>query len=522
MARCVSVLCFALIIGSCSSPRIEADILFVHGQVYPGDTEEPRNWDVAVKGERVVFVGEGGAERVKAKETIDITGKVLCPGFIDPHTHALSDLLSDTHHLNPNYLTQGVTTVFVGNDGGGPLHPAQLRQRLEEKGVGTNVGIYAGHGTIRREVMGMADRAPEEFEMEKMKEWVKIAMEEGAFGLSTGLYYAPGSFADTEEVIGLASVAAKMGGIYESHIRDESSYSIGLLSAIRETLIIGSRTGIPVHISHIKALGVDVWGMSREVVALVDSAHKAGLAVTADQYPYIASGTSMVGALVPRWVLARGRNYVKTLNDPMLGPRAREAMRENMRKRGGAATLLISAAEDTALIGQNLAQLAQAWAMDTIDAAVEVIRRGGASIASFNMQEADLRYLMRQPWVMTCSDGSEGHPRKFGSFPKKIRQYVGEEKVLTLGEMIHRSSTLTARTLGITDRGLVQAGYWADLIIFDPAAIRDQATFEAPELLSVGMENVMVNGQWAIREGNLLPHARGKVLNKASVQDPAP
>jgi N-acyl-D-aspartate/D-glutamate deacylase len=348
-----------------------------------------------------------------------------------------------------------------------------------------------------------------------MKSLVAKAMDGGAIGLSTGLYYAPGSYANTDEVIALAKIAAAHGGIYDTHMRDESSYTIGLLASVRETIRIGEEAHIPVMISHIKALGADVWGQSAQVIALIEAARARGLNITASEYPYTASGTNVTASLVPRWAEADG-NLIKNLSDPALHDRLVKEMNENLVRRGGPDSLLMTSAKDKSIVGKTLAAIAKERNETPVDAAIEIVKNGGSSVASFNMKDADIEAFMKQPWVMTCSDGSEGHPRKYGTFPRKLRDYVlteGPDKpVITLPFAVRSSMSLTAATLGLKDRGLLKPGYFADVLVFDPRTIRDNATYENPRIDSAGVHYLTVNGQLAIDNGTLTPTLAGRPL----------
>jgi N-acyl-D-aspartate/D-glutamate deacylase len=294
-------------------------------------------------------------------------------------------------------------------------------------------------------------------------------------------------------------------------MRDESSYNIGLLASVKETLRIGREAHIPVMISHIKALGADVWGQSADVIALIDAARKEGLNVTASQYPYTASGTSVTASLVPRWAEADGK-LLQNIDDPAVRPRLIQEMTENLARRGGADSLLMTASKDKSILGKTLATIAAERHEDAITAALEIIKNGGSSVASFNMKESDIAAFMRQPWMMTCSDGSEGHPRKYGTFPRKIHQYVYEQHVITLPAAIRSSTSLTAETLGLKDRGLLKPGYFADILVFDPATFVDRATYEQPRLLATGVRYLTVNGQLAIDDGALTTKLAGRPL----------
>jgi N-acyl-D-amino-acid deacylase len=282
----------------------DLDLLILHGSLIDGSGSPAIHADVGIAGDRIVFVGPSAGR--KAKRVIDATGLIVTPGFIDPHTHTAEDLTDPKRGGNAPYLMQGVTTVVTGNDGSSPIDIATTEARWRTQGIGTNAALFIGQGTVRHEVLGMSDAAPTPDQLNQMRALVDTAMNDGAIGLSTGLYYAPGSYAKTEEVIELAKVASAHGGIYDTHMRDESSYTIGLLASVEETLRIGREAHIPVMISHIKALGADVWGQSMLVIAMIDAARKAGVNATASQYPYTASGTSVTASLVPRWAEAVG------------------------------------------------------------------------------------------------------------------------------------------------------------------------------------------------------------------------
>jgi N-acyl-D-amino-acid deacylase len=494
------------------SPLVHAqdlDLILRNGTVVDGSGSPSSHTDVGISGDRIVFVGSSAGK--KAKRVIDATGLVIAPGFIDPHTHTADDLTDPKRSRNEAYLMQGVTTVATGNDGDSPEHIGDTLAKWTRQGIGTNGVLFIGEGTVRREVMQMSDARPTPQQMERMKALVDSAMNQGAIGLSTGLYYAPGSYSTTEEIIELARVAAQHGGIYDTHMRDESTYNIGLMNSVRETLRIGKDANIPVMISHIKALGADVWGQSTDVIALIDDARKAGIRATASQYPYDASGTSVTASLVPRWAEADGK-LLKNIDDPALHQRLIQEMTENLRRRGGPETLLMTAAKDKSILGKNLAQIAQERNVSPIEAALQIIRAGGSGVASFNMKESDIEAFMKQPWVMTCSDGSEGHPRKYGTFPRKIHEYVYEKHVLSLEAAVRSSTSLPAETLGLKNRGQLKQGYFADVLIFDPKTFIDRATYEDPTVLATGVQYLLVNGKLAVDQGKLTTTLAGRAL----------
>lgn len=501
----VAPLLFATRAATQGTPGAPADLLIRNGRVIDGTGAAARTADVAITGDRITFVGDASKSNVTARRTIDARGLIVAPGFIDPHTHALEDLVSNDpkRRANLDFLMQGVTTVITGNDGGGPFEIARTLDKMKNDGIGSNAALLVGFGSVRQAVMKMSDAKAEGAQLDSMRKLVEKAMNEGALGMSTGLYYAPQSFTTTEEVIEMAKVAAKHGGIYDSHLRDESSYTIGLLGAIREAIRIGQEANMPVNISHIKALGVDVWGRSDSAIAIVEAARKAGRKVTADQYPYTASGSSVGASLLPRWAEVGGNDSLRArIADPAMRAKLVTDMTENLRRRGGAEALLISSTRDTSILGKRLSEIAAKRKVSPVEAAIQIILNGGAGVASFNMNEKDIEAFMRKPWVMTGSDGSGGHPRKYGTFPKKWSEYVRGKKVLTPEQFVHQSSALTAQTFGIKDRGLIASGKFADIVVFDDATFKDRSTYEKPTELAVGMKYVVVNGKVAVDGGS--------------------
>jgi N-acyl-D-aspartate/D-glutamate deacylase len=491
-----------------AAPR-PVDLIIRGGTVFTG-SGGPFVGDVAISGDRIAAVGR--RLRQPARRVIVARGMIVAPGFIDPHTHLADQLAADDAQarLIPALLMQGVTTAFIGNDGGGKRELAPVLGSAAGKPVGINYGAFVGFGEVRSAVLGEADRAPSAAELGRMRQMVAGAMCQGALGLSTGLFYAPQSFARTEEVIALAREAGARGGVYDSHLRDESSYTIGLAAAVDEALRIGREGRLPVNISHIKALGVDVHGQAPAIIARIEAARLAGQKVTADQYPWGASGTSLVAALVPRWAQDGGRPaLLKRFDDPAVASRLRAEMTDNLRRRGGAGSLLIT---QGAQKGRRLSDVAGAG--DPIAAAIGVIRVADPALVSFNQTEADIEAFMRRPWVMTGSDASVGHPRMFGSFARKYRHYVAERKVIPLRAFVERSTVLTADTFGLVGRGRLRRGAFADVVVFDPRLYAERATYQEPTRLAAGVRTVLVNGVVAVEAGRLTGAAAGRALAK--------
>ena len=510
-----SFLIFLLAVGTSFPQTRTVDLLIRGGVVMDGSGSEPVVEDIGIKGDRIDFVGDAKAAGISAARTLDAAGLIVSPGFIDPHTHTLEDLSDPERKSNIAYLMQGVTTVITGNDGGGPVSIAKTFETWTKQGIGTNAALLVGEGTVRRQVMNMSDEKPTSAQLDRMKGIIGEAMDGGALGMSTGLYYAPGSYATTEEIIELAKIVAAKDGVYDSHMRDESSYTIGLMGSIQETIRIGREAKIPVHISHIKALGTDVWGKSVDAIQVIQRARAAGIEVTADQYPYVASGTSVGASLLPRWAEAGGRDeLLKRIADPATRSRLTAEMEANLKRRGGANSLLIVGGRDKKLIGKRLDEIARQANKPPIDAALDIIKDGDASVASFNMNEKDIENFMRQDWVMTGSDGSGGHPRKYGTFPRKIHEYVLNRRIVSMPFAIRASSSLTAETFRIADRGRLTPGYFADVIVFDEKTIADRSTYEQPEIPAIGMKYVLVNGRLAVEDGKFTGALAGRPLSK--------
>jgi N-acyl-D-aspartate/D-glutamate deacylase len=513
-------LCFFLGLLVADQPTaVEADVLIRGVTIYDGSGKPGFRGDIALKGERIVGVGvvrTAGQPRI-----VDGTGLAAAPGFIDLHTHCdtgTPPLTDPVGRANLCYLRQGVTTVVTGNCGSGPADVGAYFKALETGRIGTNVIHQVPHNAVRQKVMGNANRAPTADELHRLESVVEQGMRDGAWGLSTGLYYTPGAYANLAELIALARVAARHGGHYASHMRDEGN---GLLASIDETLTIGREAGLPVHISHLKAFGPRNWGKAPDAISLITAARGRGQVVTADQYPYTASSTSLAAELIPpRFREGTGKDFVARLEDPVQGARLREAVAGRIRElKAGASTRIARYAQNPAWQGKTLDDLAHADNKDVLDLVLEIERRGGAQIVNFSMSEEDVRLIMRQPFVATASDGSSQvpgntvpHPRSYGCFARKIGRYAIEQQVIPVEVAVRSASGLPAEILRLADRGLLKAGYYADLVVFDPATYRDQATFDRPHQYAAGVRHLYVNGVPAIEDGRYTRALAGRVL----------
>lgn len=495
------------------------DLLIRNARVYDGMGNPWMRADVGIAGDRIAAVGP--LDQASATRTIDAAGLALAPGFIDVHSHAAGGLATaDLKHGQP-VLAQGITTVVVNPDGGGPVDLAAQRANYTKQGIGVNVALMVPHGSIRREVMNMTDRDPSPQELARMVELTTAGMKAGAFGLSSGLYYAPGSYSKTAEVVAMARAAAEFHGVYSSHIRDESDYSVGVLAAVQEVIDIAEQAGLIGIVTHVKALGPASHGLSFAIVQRIEAARARGIQVYTDQYPYGASGTGITGALIPRWAQVAGRDAMLRRIRGDEAKKILEEVRQNIARRGGAETLMISRyAVDPSIEGKNLAELADAAGTTPEQHALDLLQKGDASLVSFNMSERDIELLMRQPWTMTSTDGTlvplgqgKPHPRAYGAFPRKLRLYVNERGVIDLPFAIRSMTSLPAQVFGMKDRGQVRAGAYADLVIFDPAQVNDTATYQEPHQLAAGMTHVIVNGVLVRDAGAFTDALPGRVLS---------
>ncbi len=522
MIRLTAVLLLSvLLVRPAPAQQTSFDLIIRNGRVLDGNGNPWIRGDIGIRGDAIAAIGD--LSKATARRVIDAQDRYVTPGFIDVHSHAGPGLEDRELGAGLPLLAQGITTVVVNPDGGGPTDLAGQRQRLTTNGIGVNVALMVPHGSIRLKVLGMADVAPTAAQLAEMKTLVRQGMEAGAFGLSSGPYYAPGSYAKTDELVALAAIAAEHRGVYSSHIRDESDYSVGVLGAIEEVIQIAETAKLPGIVTHIKALGPNVWGFSMAAINRIEQARARGVEVFADQYPWDASSTGLSAALVPRWAQVGGDSATRRrFDDPKDRERLRAEMRVNLARRGGADRLMLSRHQaDPSLEGKTLQQIATARGTDAIETAIAILKAGGSGVVSFNMIEDDIAAFMKQPWTITSSDGGlvrmgEGvpHPRAYGTFPRKLRLYVKERKVLSLEEAIRSMTSLPAAVFRMSDRGQIRVGAKADLAIFDLDAVRELATYQQPHQISEGMSYVVVNGAVAFENGRTTATRPGQVLNR--------
>ena len=526
------------------------DLVITNGRIIDGTGSPWYSGDVGIRDGKIASIGNLSA--ASRKRSIDAAGKVVAPGFIDMLGQSELTILVDPRL--PSKIFQGITSEITGEGSSiAPLNDAivqsdrsgyehfkitpdwrTLRQyfvRLEKQGMGINLASYVGATQVRRMVLGDDDKQPTPAQLGQMQALVRDAMKDGAVGVSTSLEYAPAPYAKTEELIALATEAGKSGGIYATHMRDESA---SVLEAIDEALRIGREAHIPVEIWHIKVAGRDNWGRMPEVVAKINAARAAGADVSADTYAYTAwyNGFS---AFIPPWAHDGGdAKLVERLKDPVTRARIRKDMQtpsktwdNEWQEIPGPDAIMLGAVENPALaplLGKRLSEIAKLWNKDPMDALFDIlIQDPSTEVAVFGMSQPDVTLALQQPWVAIDND-SEGtspegilgqshpHPRAYGTFPRILAKYVREEKVLTLEDAIRKFSALPAQRMRLTDRGVLKAGMWADVVIFDPATVRDRATFDNPNQLSEGMAYVLVNGVPVIDQGKMTGALPGKVL----------
>lgn len=498
------------------------DIVLLNGTIHVGDGSAPWLGHVGVRDRKIVMLS--GDPPPDSVVQIDCTGMVVAPGFIDLHNHSDDSILLRDTRSNINYLLQGCTTVVTGNCGFGPVDVRRYLDQVDAGGAGTHIAHLLPQGSLRAQVMGPSSRSPSDADLKVMRELTETAMKDGAFGISTGLIYIPGTFTTTGELIELARIVALSHGIYASHIRNEGNE---LLASIDEAIRIGEAAGTSVHISHLKASGRQNWGLMAQALKQIGEARARGLRVTADQYPYTASSTSLDATLLPDWAREGGRaRLTERLSDPEISARIRE---ETSRTLETSSRIQLAACKyRQSWTGRSLAEIAEEQQMEIVDLVLEIERNGGASVINFAMSEDDLRMAMPVEWVATASDGgakipgpTQPHPRSFGTFPRKIGYYSADQQVLSLSAAIRSASGLPAEILGLTDRGLLKTDSVADIVIFDPASFRDRATFDQPWLPPTGMRYVLVDGQFAVYDGQATGAMAGRAIRKPLTADTA-
>jgi N-acyl-D-amino-acid deacylase len=497
------------------------DLLITNARVVDGAGNPWFRADVAVKDGRIARIGR--INRVDAKQVIDAKNQILAPGFIDVHAH-----VENIFNLPEaeNFVRMGVTSLVTGNCGGSTNDVEKLFARFAEKPLAVNLATLVGHNTVRGEVMKLENRAPTPEELERMKALVEKAMRDGAVGLSTGLIYVPGTYAKTDEVIELAKVAAKYGGVYATHMRDEGDE---VLEAIRESINIGEQAGLPVEISHFKISSKRLWGENQTTLGLVREARLRGVPVTVDQYAYTASSTSL-DTMLPDWALADGREAgKKRLADQATREKIVREMKENLKRSGFKDYEYAVVASHEAKPDYNGLSIKEitkrAKGKNKLDAQIEQIfeiyAAGGAQMVYHKMSEPDVAAFMREPFTMIASDSgvrrfNSGvpHPRGYGNNARVLGKYVRELKILTLEDAVRKMTSLPAQTFGLKDRGLIREGFAADLVLFDEKTVADTATFEKPHQYATGINGVFVNGKAVFADGKMTEMRPGAALKR--------
>lgn len=512
----------------------QVDLLLLGGRVLDGAGNPWVERDVGVAGERIVFLGHAAGAGVVARDSVDVSGLVVAPGFVDMHSHAELDEEYGRDALP--FLYQGITTVVLGVDGGGDNNLTEIYRGYVEHGIGVNALRYVGHGAARRAVTGVADRAPTPDDMAAMKAYIRAGMEQGAIGISTGLFYIPGTFATTDEVVELTRVAAGYGGIYDTHDRDlGAAYpGVGYLASTAEAIEIGERAGTPVIFSHFSPQGAHNYGRASEGARLVEDARARGVNVMAAQHVYTATQSNLRSYTIPRWASAGGREaMLERFGDAETVRRLDRETMEMLELRGGAEKILF-ADPRPALNGKTLARVAEEWSLPVPETVRRILRDGNAAVMNLELYDIEnIRYLAQQEWMMTCTDGRTPppgaaivHPRPYGAFTRKLRLFVLEDSLITLPFAVRGMTSLATTFLGIPDRGLIRPGFYADIAVFDLPRVRDRATFADPHQYAEGTVHVLVNGRFALRDGEPTGALAGRPILRGGrpfgVNDPQP
>jgi len=507
----------------CQGGPEQYDLAIVNGQIIDGSGNPWFRADLGIKDQKIVAI-KNKIPADQAKKVIDASGLIVAPGFIDIHTHADEDLIRIPGC--ENYVSQGVTTLIGGNCGGHEFPLASLFDEIKKPGIACNFASLAGHNTIRRQVMGMKMGEPDSEEMARMKDLLRQEMAAGAMGLSTGLSYLPGTYSKTAELVELASVVAEYGGFYASHIRNQGK---NITAAIEEAIKIGEENNLPVEISHIKLADEDVWNQLDLITRPVEAARARGVEVTLDQYPYTATSSGFASSF-PQDVFEGGHEkFLERLKDPETYERIKKTIIANRLTSGRGidkleAILIARCQKFPEYEGKNLKEILArqgkpASAETGADLIIELVKEGDASAIFFQMDEKDVEALMKLPYVMIGSDGGlekvgvgSPHPRSYGTLARVLREYVRERQILGLEEAIRKMTSLPAQTLRLLDRGLIKTGFFADVVIFNPEEVKDQATFANPHQYSRGMVSVIVNGQEVLAGGQFTGQRPGQIL----------
>ena len=514
-----AVLLFAGVIPATAKNAEPFDLVITNARIIDGTGNPWFRGSIAIKEGRIVKVGR--FENVDAKYVIDAKGQIVAPGFIDVHTHA------EDVYTNPNaenFVRMGVTTLVTGNCGGSALDVGEFLDRIKTVPLAVNISTLIGHNTVRSKVLNLENRAPTAEEQTAMNALVEKAMKDGAVGLSTGLIYLPGTFAKTEEVVGLAKAASKHGGVYASHIRDEGT---DVVKAIEEAISIGEQANMPVEISHFKISSKALWGQNAMTLGLVKAARLRGLDVTIDQYAYTASSTSL-DSRIPSWAIAGGREEgKKRLADPQTREKVAKEMKDDLKKKkfkDYEFAYVASYRANPEFNGKNIKEITKiARGKDSLDAQIEQFfemhAKGGASMVYRVMSEEDVLAIMREPFTMIASDSGVRqfgsgvpHPRGYGNNARVLGKYVRELKLISLEDAIRKMTSLPAQTFGLRSRGQLREGFAADIVIFDDAKIADKATFEAPHQYAEGFSSVIVNGRVVFSDGKMTGDMSGAAL----------
>ena len=497
------------------------DILITGAKVVDGTGTPWFYGDVAIRGDSIAAVGRLAGDDAAIR--IDGRGMVVAPGFIDIHSHGRRGI--NAVPTAENYLREGVTTIVEGPDGSSPLPIAPFLESIRKLGTSINFGTCVGQGSIRSQVMGLVNRNATPEEIEKMKTIAVQAMRDGAFCLSTGLFYVPGNFTPTEEVIEIAKVVGRMGGFHISHMREEASH---VLDSVKETIRIGEEGGLPTQITHHKIIGEPNWGQSTKTLQLVEAARARGVDVTIDQYPYTASSTG-ISALLPQWSLEGGqRSTAERLAAPDQRAKIKATVVQNIKLDRGAGdpknVVIVNCGFDRSLAGKSLADITRARGAEVTienaaDTAMDLVSKGGCSAVYHAIDEEDVVRIMHSPYAMIASDGdipvfgqAAPHPRSYGTFARVLGVYVREKHVIGLEEAVRKMAGYPAERLQLWDRGLLRPGMKADVILFDPDKVSDRATYDKPHQYSTGIDEVIVNGKLALHQGKVTADRPGKVL----------